>query len=115
MKIILVAAAFALLSFSGARAADPVVPSTGSAQGITVPHATPGEPTHRHNSATEGHLIAPAGQQGQSAQQGVTPVNSLPGVNAGAGVSQPHADVVSPRGVVPEVGSAQGVSPMGVR
>lgn len=115
MKIILAAAAFALLSFGGAQAADPFVPNTGSAQGITVPHALPGEPTHRHDPATEGHLTAPTGQQSQAAEQGINPPNSLPGSDVRLSENQPHVDVLSPRGVVPEVGSAQGPNPAGVR
>lgn len=110
MKLILAAAAFALLSFGSARADDAFVPNTGSAQGITVPHALPGEPTHRHDAATEGHLTAPTGQQSQASEMGVTPPNSLPGVGARSGYSQAHVDVGSPRGVVPEVGSAQGAN-----
>ena len=115
MKLILAAAAFALVSFGGAQAADPFLPNTGSAQRITVPHALPGEPTHRHNSATEGHLIAPTGEQSQASERGVTRANSVPGLGSRAGAGQPHADVASPRGVIPEVGSAQGPNPVGVR
>ncbi len=115
MKLILAAAAFALLSIGGAQAADPVVPTTGSAQGITVPHALPGEPTHSHDPALEGHLTAPTGQQGQGSEQGMNPENSIPGSAMRLNDIQPHNEVASPRGVVPEVGSAQGANPASTR
>lgn len=115
MKLILAAAAFALLSIGGAQAADPVVPTTGSAQGITVSHALPGEPTHDHNPAIEGHLTAPTGQLSQASEQGVNPENSVPGSAMRLGDYQPHNEVASPRGVVPEVGSAHGANPANTR
>lgn len=115
MKLVLAAAAFALISVGAAQAADPVVPTTGSAQGITVPHALPGEPTHSHNPAIEGHLTSPTGQQGQASEQGINPANSVPGSEMRLGDFQPHNDVQSPGGIVPEVGSAQGASPANSR
>ena len=108
MKLLLTAAVIALASFGAARAADPSLPTTGSEQGIAVPHALPGGPTHKHNSATEAHLTAPAGQVPQASERGVNPPNSMPRNPARSPGAQGHADVQSPRGVVPEVGSAQG-------
>ena len=113
MKTALAAAMMTLLTFGAAQAADPFVPQTGSEQGITVPHALPGEPVHRHNPAIEGHLTAPTGQQSQASERGVDPINSIPGSGARPGEAQPHVDVTSPQGVVPEVGSAQGATPPG--
>lgn len=113
MKLALIVAAAAMLSFGAARAADPSVPATGSEQGITVPHATPGMPTHAHDAKAEGHLTAPTGQTPRSAEGGYVPSNAIPGNRTTLGENQPHADVVSPRGVVPEVGAAQGPSPLG--
>ena len=113
MKTALAAAMMTLLTFGAAQAADPFVPQTGSAQDITVPHALPGEPVHRHNTAAEGHLIAPTGQQSQTAEGGINPANSIPGSGARPGEAQQHVDVTSPRGAVPVVGSAQGVNPPG--
>lgn len=115
MKFVLTAAVITLMSLGTAQAADPVVPMTGSEQGITVPHALPGEPTHRHDPTTEGHLTAPAGQSPVGSERGFNPANSVPGNTAGLGKAQAHADVVSPRGVVPEVGSNQGARPLGAR
>ncbi len=66
MKPILAAAAFALLSIGGAQAADPVVPTTGSAQGITVPHALPGEPTHGHNPRLKAISPRPQGSRAKA-------------------------------------------------
>lgn len=114
MKSLFIAAASAMLSFGAAQAADPAVPITGSQQGIFVPHATPGEPTHRHDSAAEGHITSPTGQVATSAEGGVTPSNSIPGSPALTGKAVPHVDVTSPRGVVPEVGSEQGATPPGL-
>ena len=113
MKLLLTAAAIALMSFGAARAADPVVPTTGSEQGIAVPHARPGEPTHKHNPASEAHLTAPTGQVPQASEQAVNPPNSMPGNPDRSAGAQGHADVQSPRGVVPEVGSARGANPVG--
>lgn len=113
MKTALAAAMMTLLTFGAAQAADPFVPRTGSAQDITVPHALPGEPVHRHNTAVEGHLTAPTGQQSQANERGVEPINGLPGNGIRLGEAQTHVDVTSPRGVVPEVGSAQGANPLG--
>lgn len=113
MKTAIAAAMLTLVTLGAAKAADPFVPRTGSAQDITVPHALPGEPTHRHDPATEGHLIAPTGQQAKANERGVEPTNASPGSGARVGEAQPHVDVTSPRGVVPEVGSAQGANPPG--
>lgn len=113
MKIAVAAATMTLLTLGAAQAADPVVPQTGSEQGINVPHALPGEPTHQHDAKAEGHILAPSGEQGQASARGVNPANSLPGNGTRIGAAQPHADVTSPPGVVPEVGSAQGANPPG--
>lgn len=115
MKLTLAAAVIMLASLGIADAADPVVPTTGSQQGITVPHALPGEPTHRHDPTTEGHLTAPTGQNPQGSESGFNPANAVPGSTVRTGEVQAHADVVSPRGVVPEVGSAQGPNALSSR
>lgn len=105
----LVASAILGLGLAGtAYAADPRVPTTGSAQGEIIPNALPGGGTP-HTGSPEGHLIAPSGIVPQTGQaQTVEPYNSLPGLGTSFGEAQPHTDVTSPPGVVPQTGSAQG-------
>ena len=113
MKLALTAAVISLLAVGAAHAADPFLPPTGSAQGITVPHALPGEPTHKHNPAMEGHVIAPTGQVPQASERAVNPANSVPGNTGRLGGLPAHADVESPRAIGPDVGSEQGIRPSG--
>ncbi len=85
-----------------ALADDTRVPVTGSAQGEIVPNALPGGgPAHAR--VNEGHLVAPSGQTPVfGSAQGVQPPNSLPGSTKPIGEAQPHSDVTSPAGLIPQ-------------
>lgn len=89
------------LAIGTAHANDARVPPTGSAQGEIVPNALPGGgPTHVR--IPEGHLIAPSDQSPRvGSAQGIQPPNSVPGAMASTGEAQPHSDVTSPAGLVP--------------
>jgi hypothetical protein len=85
-----------------ARANDARVPVTGSAQGEIVPNALPGGGP-RHARVNEGHLVAPSGQTPVvGSAQGIQPPNSLPGATRPIGEAQPHSDVTSPDGLIPQ-------------
>lgn len=98
---ILAAVLLGVLAANTARANDPRVPTTGSAQGEIVPNALPGGGP-AHASTPQGHLIAPRGQSPKvGSVQGVHPRNSIPGTIGLSGESQPHTDVTSPAGLIP--------------
>lgn len=102
-QLLLVAAALlGLVAAETARADDTRVPQTGSAQGEIVPNALPdGGPPHAR--VNEGHLIAPSGQTPVAGSaQGIQPPNSMPGARKPAGEAQPHSDVTSPAGLIPQ-------------
>lgn len=92
-----------------AWADDPRVPLTGSEQGTIVPNAMPGPDAPHATGARPAHLTAPLDTRpGNSAQISNDPDNASPGRTAATGELQPHADVTSPRGLIPQ--SAEGPS-----
>lgn len=106
IRVFLAATAVASLTATagGASAADPYAPATSSERDIVVPHALPGEPTHRH-SAEESHLTAPSGITPRTASdQGVTPPNAVPGPRVSVGEAQPHVDVQGSPSTRPDTG-----------
>ena len=90
-------------------AAEPFLPRTGSAQGITVPHALPSTTAEVPHSGQ--HLTSPSGTQANTAERGPIVQNALPGRTAAIDESRPHAEVTAPRGVVPSTGREQGANP----
>lgn len=106
LRVFLAATAVAGLTVAAgvASAADPYAPATSSERDIVVPHALPGEPTHRH-TAEEPHLTAPVGITSRTASdQGVTPPNAAPGPRALTGEAQPHVDVQGSPSTRPDTG-----------
>lgn len=90
-----------VLAAGTVRADDTRVPATGSAQGEIVPNALPGGGP-AHTRLPEGHMIAPSGQAPDvGSSRGIQPPNSPPGATALNGEAQPHSDVVSPAGLIP--------------
>lgn len=100
-RVLAVAILLGTLAAGTARANDARVPTTGSAQGEIVPNALPGGGP-AHVSIPEGHLIAPSGQLSRyGSAQGIQPSNSIPGAMALSDEAQPHSDVTSPAGLIP--------------
>jgi len=100
-RVLATATLLGALAVNTAHANDPRVPTTGSQQGEIVPNALPGGGP-AHASIPEGHLIAPSGQSPQvGSAQGIQPSNSVPGMRGLSDEAQPHADVTSPAGLVP--------------
>lgn len=98
----LLAAAFGgVLAFSSAYADDSRAPVTGSEQGEIVPNALPGKEA-AHARIPEGHFVVTSGMNPLTGSaQGVESPNSVPDSRAAIGETQPHSDVTSPAGVVP--------------
>lgn len=100
-RVLAAAVLFGALATGAARANDARVPLTGSSQGEIVPNALPGGGL-AHVAVPEGHLVAPSGQSPRvGSAQGIQPPNSVPGAMASSGEAQPHSDVTSPTGLVP--------------
>ena len=100
-RLLAAAAVFAALASGPASADDTRVPQTGSEQGEIVPSALPGgEPPHAR--APQGHLISPTGIMPLGgSEQGMESPNSTAGSRALLGEAQPHSDVTSQPGLVP--------------
>lgn len=100
-RVLAAAALFGILAAGTVRADDTRVPTTGSAQGEIVPNALPGGGP-AHTRLPKGHMIAPSGQAPDvGSSRGIQPPNSPPGATALNGEAQPHSDVVSPAGLIP--------------
>lgn len=94
--------------------ADPAtVPTTGSEQGMSVPHADPGSdsgprtPQSERSEAQGSHLTSQP-LVGRDTGSAATPGFANPTSEAA-----PHTDVQSNPALVPQTGSAQGVNPPG--
>lgn len=100
-RLFTAAAVLGLLAVGTAYANDPRVPTTGSNQGEIVPNALPGGGPP-HAPLPEGHTIAPSGASPRvGSEAGVQPSNAAPGTAGLSGEARPHADVMSPAGIVP--------------
>jgi len=105
------AAVLGFLSVGVAYANDTRVPQTGSQQGEIVPNALPGGEAP-HARLPGGHVIAPSGINPQvGSQAGVQTPNAVPGSTRLTGEAQPHTDVTSPPGIVPQASEAGPNSP----
>lgn len=101
-RVLAAAAVLGFLSAGAAYAGDTRLPSTGAEQGAIVPNASPGVEAP-HARPPEGHLIAPTGLSPRvGSVAGVEPANAQPGSARHLGEAQPHADVRSPPGLVPQ-------------
>ena len=89
------------------------VPNTGSEQGVSVPHADPGNdpgvhtPQGERNEAQGPHLTA------QPLLGRDTGSTASPRFAAPTSEAAPHTDVQSSPALVPQTGSAQGSNPPG--
>lgn len=101
-------------ALSNPALADPTtVPTTGSEQGVSAPHAEPGNdpgihtPQGERRDAQAPHLTSPP-LAGRDTGSVATPRLAAPTSEAA-----PHEDVQSNPALVPQTGSVQGVNPPG--